>query len=131
VQPDDDAYWRRPTDGASFADGGSAGGNSVDGNSADGDSALRGHGSVPGPAASSPPLISLRYQGPPLSNPPPAGWRPTRIVEPAPPRRLPEQNHAGMDEQEARARTLSLGLAIVASAVLVIILCAVCGRTLF
>jgi hypothetical protein len=80
------------------------------------------------PPAGMPKLI---YHGPPMSAPPPAGWRPPHVVEPAPPRRLPEQDHAAIDEQEARARTLSLGFAIVAGAVMVIVLCAVCGRTLF
>jgi hypothetical protein len=104
VQPDD-AYWRRPADGAD-------------------------------PAAEPQfPPADVRprpfYQGPPTTTPPPTGWRPPHVVEPAPPRRLPAQDHDRIDAQEAQARTLSLGVAIVVGAVLVIVLCAVCGRTLF
>ncbi len=120
MQPDDDAYWRRPVTGTG----------SSDGEAADHKTASD-HGTARGSTDGPPPVINLHYQGPPPSNPPPAGWRPARVVQPAPPRRLPEQNHAAMDDQEARARTLSLGLAIVAGSVLVIILCAICGRTLF
>jgi hypothetical protein len=76
-------------------------------------------------------MPNLIYQGPPVWSAPPTDWRPTHVVEPALPRRLPEQNHAAIDDQEAKARTLSLGLAIVASAIMVIVLCAMCGRNLF
>lgn len=64
-------------------------------------------------------------------SPPAGGWRPQHVVEPAPPRRLPPQDHAAIDSDEARARTLTYGIAILAGAVLVVLLCAVCGRVLF
>jgi hypothetical protein len=71
------------------------------------------------------------YQGPPPMTPPPAGWRPPHIVQPVPPRNLPRQDHGAIDEQEARARTLTQGMAMVAGAILLIVLCALCGRALF
>jgi len=71
------------------------------------------------------------YQGPPPTTPPPPGWHPVRIVEPAPPRRLPPQDHERIDEEEARARTLTQGVGIVVGAILVIVLFALCGRALF
>jgi hypothetical protein len=71
------------------------------------------------------------YQGPPRTTPPPTGWRPPHVIQPAPPRRLPEQDHAAIDEDEARARTLTRGLAMVAGALLLVVLCSLCGRTLF
>jgi hypothetical protein len=71
------------------------------------------------------------YAGPPTMTPPPPAWQPQRIVEPAPPRRLPPQDHAAIDADEARARTLTYGVGILAGAVLVILLCALCGRLLF
>jgi hypothetical protein len=61
---------------------------------------------------------------------PPAGWRPPYIVEPAPPRWLPSQDHERLDQDEARARTLTQGIAIVAAAIMVILMCAICGRVL-
>ena len=73
----------------------------------------------------------MGYTGPPSSTPPPSGWRPARMVQPAPPRELPPQDHAGIDADEARARTLTLGLALVAGAIIVIVLCALCGRAAF
>lgn len=71
------------------------------------------------------------YQGPPPTTPPPADWRPPHVIQPAPPRRLPDQDHAAIDEDEARARTLTRGLAMVAGALLLVVLCSLCGRTLF
>jgi len=57
------------------------------------------------------------YQGPPRTT--------------APPRRLPDQNHAAIDDDEARARTLTRGLAMVAGALLLVVACSLCGRILF
>jgi hypothetical protein len=71
------------------------------------------------------------YEGPPRTTAPPAGWRPPQVVQPAPPRRLPEQDHAAIDEDESRARTLTRGLAMVAGALLLVVLCSLCGRLLF
>ncbi len=50
------------------------------------------------------------------------------IVVPGPPRVLPVQNHSLIDEEEARARTLTRAIAVVVAAILVVLLCAVCGR---
>jgi hypothetical protein len=63
--------------------------------------------------------------------PPPAGWRMAHIIKPAPARQLPPQEHDRIDADEAKARTLTYGIGIVASAVLLILLCALCGRILF
>jgi hypothetical protein len=68
------------------------------------------------------------YQGPPTTTPPPTGWRPARLVEPPPPRRLPAQDHAHIDDEEARARTLTRGVGLVVAAILVIVACVLCGR---
>jgi hypothetical protein len=112
VEPDD-AYWRRPAE----SDPGPA------------------QGASPFATGSPPPVLpdvpKLIYQGPPVSAAPPADWRPQQVVEPVPPRQLPEQDHAAIDDRESRARTLTVGLAIVAGAVMLIVLCAVCGRSLF
>jgi hypothetical protein len=84
---------------------------------------------VPGPPAPRPPLSG--YEGPPPTTPPPYGWQPERIVEPAPPRRLPAQDHTAIDAAEARARTLTYGVGVVVGAILLIVLCGLCGRALF
>ena len=70
------------------------------------------------------------YAGPPASTPPPPGWRPQFVVQPAPPRQLPAQDHADLDAQERSARTLTYGIGLVAGAILLIVLCAICGRAL-
>lgn len=71
------------------------------------------------------------YTGPPPNTPPPHDWRPEFIVQPAPPRPLPAQNHAEIDAREQSARTLTYGIGLVAGALLLIVLCALCGRVLF
>ncbi|HET8659589.1 MAG TPA: translation initiation factor 2 [Micromonosporaceae bacterium] len=71
------------------------------------------------------------YQGPPPTDPPPTGWRPPLVVQPPPPRPLPRQDHQSLDAEERSARTLTLGVGMVAAAVLVVLLCAFCARTLF
>ncbi len=103
MQPDNE-YWRRPEQDDNPPGGAAS--------------------ALPGPGRPT-------YGGPPPSSPPPTGWRPEHIVEPLPPRLLPAQDHALIDNEEARARTLSTGIAIVAGALIVILLCAVCGRNLF
>jgi hypothetical protein len=116
VQPDD-AQWRRPGD----AEPGRPDGPSAD-------------PSPPGgPPTGSPgqPYPGLVYQGPPAMSPPPSGWRPPRVFQLAEPRRLPAQDHARIDEEEARARTLTLGVGIVVGAVLLVTMCALCARLVF
>jgi hypothetical protein len=58
---------------------------------------------------------------------PPAWWRPPRVVHPAPPRDLPEQDHAAIDEAEHSARRFTLVVAATASAVLMLMLAVLCG----
>jgi len=77
-----------------------------------------------------PPYPGLAYQGPPPTIPPPSGWRTPRVVEPPAPRQLPIQDHQQLDEDEARARTLTQGIGIIAGAILLIVLFALCGRAL-
>ncbi|HEX6873428.1 MAG TPA: hypothetical protein VF163_20205 [Micromonosporaceae bacterium] len=72
-----------------------------------------------------------RYTGPPAESRPPAGWQTPRVIEPAPPRRLPDQDHASIDQAEAQARTTTFGLTILAGAVMMVLLCTLCGRWLF
>jgi hypothetical protein len=70
------------------------------------------------------------YQGPPPMTPPPAGWRTPSINQPPPPRPLPPQDHARIDDEEARARAVTLGIALVAGMLMLILICTVCGRLL-
>jgi hypothetical protein len=63
--------------------------------------------------------------------PPPSGWRPPHLVRPAEPRRLPAQNHARIDDEEARARTVTLGIGIVVAAIFLATMCTLCARVLF
>jgi hypothetical protein len=150
VQPDD-AYWRRPPQSTPAADPAvlerphpetpppdserpaNTGPDNTGPDNTGPDSTRSEDSPWAGPASPGQPasLPGLIYHGPPLTTPPPAGWRLPHVVEPAPPRRLPVQDHSAIDEQEARARTLSIGFAIVAGAVILIALCAVCGRALF
>jgi hypothetical protein len=113
VEPDE-AYWRRPSDGGSVPPPGSP--------TASGQ---------PPTAPGQPEYPGLRYPGPPVTVPPPSGWRPEQVVEPPPPGRLPAQDHGAIDDQEAKARTLTRGLGLLVGAILLILLCALCGRVLF
>lgn len=113
----DDSYWRRPRG---------------DANNEPSHAADEGGGTDPQPGGGhvdrgAEPTYT--YQGPPTATPPPTGWRPPYVVEPPPPRRLPVQDHARIDEEEARARTLTRGVGLVVLAILTIVLCALCGRT--
>lgn len=101
VTTPEDAGWRRPADGAAEREP---------------------------PQTGVPPRP---YAGPPPNVPPPPGWRPEFVVEPAPPRPLPPQDHADLDAQERSARTLTYGIGLVAGAIMLIALCALCGRALF
>jgi hypothetical protein len=71
------------------------------------------------------------YRPPPPMNAPPAGWRPVRIVEPAPPRALPAQDHAAIDADEERARQVTRNVGLAAVAVIGILMIMLCGRALF
>jgi hypothetical protein len=100
----DDAYWRRPGEAQA--------------------------GAGPDPAS---PLEGARprYVPPPAMASPPTGWRPPHHVEPAPPRQLPAQDHDRIDADEAQARTLTQGVALLAAAVMIVLTCLLCGRALF
>jgi hypothetical protein len=63
--------------------------------------------------------------------PPPAGWRPPVEYEPAPPRELPPQDHAGMDTAEQSARRVTIGVGVAVGAVLLIVICVLCSRVPF
>jgi hypothetical protein len=103
---DPDAFWRRPTDDTPPA----AQENAQD-----------------EPAQSDAP----EYPGPPPTTPPPAGWRPPMEVRPAPPRELPPQDHTALDNEEQSARTITYGIGMVAGAILLIVVCALCSRVVF
>jgi hypothetical protein len=102
----DDAFWRRP---AGMQPGGST------------------------DQPSSPPAAPAgpTYAGPPRTAPPPAGWRPPTVVEPEPPRRLPAQDTARLDREEAAAATLTKGMGLLAGAVMLVLLLVLCGRWVF
>ena len=100
---DPDAVWRRPA-------GDGAGADDVE---------------VVVPTAPPP-----RYEGPPRAVPPPSGWRVPVVVNAAPPRRLPEQDAAGIDAAERSARTFSTGFGILAGAVMIVLLFVVIVRAL-
>jgi hypothetical protein len=97
----DDAFWRRPADGAA----------------------------APPPPAAEP--VSTPYTGAPRTNPPPRGWRPPMVESPAPPRRLPAQDVERIDREEQAATILTKGMGIFAGAVVVVILLILCGRVVF
>jgi hypothetical protein len=51
--------------------------------------------------------------------------------QPAPPRQLPTQNHPELDMAEQSARTVTYGIGMVAGAIVLIVVCALCSRILF
>lgn len=81
-----------------------------------------------GPTSSGPVYEGPAYEGPPKTAPPPTGWSVPHVVESAPPRRLPPQDHAAIDDAEARARVFTLGMGAVAGALILIALCALAGH---
>lgn len=100
--PDDDAYWQRP------------------------DPAYETPGSAP-----EAPQQADRYEGPPRPAPPSPHWRPPTIAQPPPPRQMPSQDMAALDEAEGSARTVTYGIGLVAGAIALILLCLLCGRLIF
>ena len=99
----DDAYWQRP-DPAS---------------------------TPPAPPPVAPPARRSGYQGPPRTDPPPAGWRPPTIAQPPPPRALPPQDMDALDDAEGSARTVTYGVGLVAGAIALILICLLCARAIF
>jgi len=71
------------------------------------------------------------YAGPPVGQPPPHGWQPPVVVRAPDPRELPAQDLAGIDVAERSARTLTLGIGMIAGAVTLIGTCLLCSRLLF
>jgi hypothetical protein len=100
---DDDAQWRRPTDGTP---------------------------SLQRPAAP-PEAEQPAYTGPPTQAPPPAGWRPPTVVKFPPPRALPPQDGSRLDEAEQQARTISYGVAMITGAIMILLILVLCWRALF
>jgi hypothetical protein len=138
--PADEGYWRRPEPGSA------------------GDAAQRRSAPPPPPAPTRPiqppgggpspwrrppgaaeerrppaerPIGPPAYAGPPVSRPPPPGWRPPIVVRAPDPRELPAQDLAGIDLAERGARTLTLGIGMIAGAVTLIGTCLLCSRLLF
>jgi hypothetical protein len=72
-----------------------------------------------------------RYAGPPPTEPPPPGWRPPLVVQPPPPRDLPAQDLPALDRAEESAHTITLGVGMLAGAVLLIVICVLCSRVVF
>ena len=71
------------------------------------------------------------YTGPPRTFPPPHGWQPPRLVQPPAPRVLPPQDTHSVDRNEQAAKTVTTGIGLVASALLLVLLLVLCGRWLF
>ncbi|MGC4745627.1 hypothetical protein ACLQ28_08180 [Micromonospora sp. DT201] len=71
------------------------------------------------------------YAGPPPSVPPPTGWRPPVHQQPAPPRRLPPQDMAGLDVAEQQSQRVTYGFGAAAGVVLVVVVCLLCSRIIF
>jgi hypothetical protein len=53
------------------------------------------------------------------------------VVQPAAPRRLPDQDLTELEAGERSARTLTLGVGMIAGAVVMILSCLLCSRMLF
>jgi hypothetical protein len=99
----DDSFWRRPT-GEPISERGDEPGDRAD---------TAPLGGQPAPAA---------YSGPPPTlRPGPADLPPPLIQQLAPPRPLPAQDHAALDEAERQGQLVSIGVGV-AFAVLVVLL---------
>ena len=83
------------------------------------------------PPAAPPAPVNAPYTGAPRTAPPPAGWRPPMVDEPAPPRVLPKQDSDRLDREEQAATILTKGIGIFAGAVLVVLLLILCGNYFF
>jgi hypothetical protein len=101
VGTSDDDYWRRPAAGADEQ------------------------------ATPAPGPVSAPYTGAPHSAPPPHGWRPPLVIQPAPPRKLPDQDLERLDREEQAATILTKGIGMFAGAVLIALLLIFCGRVIF
>jgi hypothetical protein len=120
--------WRRPPDGPGT--GASQAGPAWPG--------LRGsqaHSSPPADGTPGPPGdphgVSPPYSGPPPTQAPPRGWRPPTVIRSPDPRDLPAQDLDAIVRDERGARTLTLGVGMIAGAVALIVTCLLCSRVLF
>jgi hypothetical protein len=86
-------------------------------------------GRTPGPP--DPYGVSPPYAGPPPTQAPPRGWRPPTVVRSPDPRDLPAQDLDAISRDERAARTLTLGVGMIAGAVALIVTCLLCSRVLF
>jgi hypothetical protein len=102
--PDDDGYWQRPDE--------------------------RSEPYRPVPPTPAPDPVPP-YAGPPHADPPPPTWRPPTVAEPPPPRALPAQDFAALDESERSARTVTYGVGLVVGAIALILMCLLCARVIF
>ncbi|CAM3495285.1 hypothetical protein [Stackebrandtia soli] len=71
---------------------------------------------------------SAAYTGPPTNVRPPAGWKVPEVVRVAPPRELPEQDPAAINEAETRATTLTYGMGILFGSLMLVVLIVVLAR---
>jgi hypothetical protein len=102
--------WRRPPDGPGAA--------------------TSAAGGTPGPPPD-PYGVSPPYAGPPPTQAPPRGWRLPTVVRSPDPRDLPAQDLDAISRDERAARTLTLGVGMIAGAVALIVTCLLCSRVLF
>lgn len=75
-------------------------------------------------------ITTVAYTPPPPTVAPPMGWRPAHVVMTAPPRALPEQDHAAIDAAERSARTVTLVIGVAALLTLVVLFAVLCGQAL-
>jgi hypothetical protein len=101
-----DEYWRRPTE----------------------DTPSLTPPPAPAPAVGP---ATASYTGAPRNVPPPHGWRPPMVIQPAPPRVLPKQDLERLDREEQAATILTKGIGIFVGAVLIALLLIFCGGLIF
>jgi hypothetical protein len=78
-----------------------------------------------------PPPTDPVYTGPPRTDAAAATWRPRTVLQVPRARRLPPQDDAIIDAREHQARTVTLGVGMIAGAAALIVLIVLCGRVLF
>ena len=71
------------------------------------------------------------YAGPPRNLRPPPGWRPPLHLRAQPPRPLPPQDAAALDEAEQDARTVTYGVGMLAGAICMVLMFLLCARIIF
>jgi hypothetical protein len=86
---------------------------------------------APEPAGEAPAAPSPSYAGPPRSAPTRPDWRPPTVIAVPHARALPGQDDDKIDQTEAEARTITIGVGMVAGAIALILLAVICGRVIF